>query len=51
MGFRTVVALSNDQAYEWGKDPELGKKIMMAGHYAYRNQDKLPYNLQFPMVM
>ena len=30
MGFRTVVVLSNDQAHEWQKDPELGNKIMHA---------------------
>lgn len=30
MGYRTVVVLINDQAHEWMKDPELGKKISMA---------------------
>jgi hypothetical protein len=30
MGFRTVVVLSNDQAHEWEKDPELGRKIFLA---------------------
>ncbi len=33
MGFRTVVVLSNDQAHEWSKDPELGKKITQAAAY------------------
>lgn len=36
MGFRTVVILSNDTAYEWEQDPELGKKIAKA---AYRLHD------------
>ncbi len=40
MGFRTVVVLSNDQAHEWTKDPELGRKIMDGGlrineHFQY----------------
>jgi len=30
MGFRTVVVLSNDQAHEWEKDPQLGRKIWEA---------------------
>lgn len=30
MGFRTVVVLNNDQASEWEKDPELGRKIFLA---------------------
>ncbi len=30
MGFRTIVALSNDQAHEWQKDPLLGEKIWQA---------------------
>lgn len=27
MGFRTVVVLRNDQAYQWENDPQLGAKI------------------------
>lgn len=30
MGFRTVLALSNDLAHEWDKDPLLGQKIWQA---------------------
>jgi hypothetical protein len=32
MGFRTVVILNNDQAHEWEKDPELGRKIFHAAN-------------------
>lgn len=28
MGFRTVVMLNNDWTHEWGRDPELGRKII-----------------------
>lgn len=31
MGFRTVVVLNNDRASEWEYDPELGRKIFLAG--------------------
>lgn len=34
MGFRTVVMLSNDQAHEWEKDAELGRKIAIAMNHA-----------------
>jgi hypothetical protein len=34
MGFRTVVMLSNDTAYLWQKDAELGDKIALAMNYA-----------------
>lgn len=34
MGFRTVVMLCNDQAHEWEKDPELGRKISRAMNHA-----------------
>lgn len=29
MGFRTIIALNNDQTSEWSEDPELGRKIML----------------------
>jgi hypothetical protein len=29
MGFRTIVALSNDRSSDWERDPELGRKIQM----------------------
>ena len=32
MGHRTVVVLYNDHAHQWSKDPELGRKIMLAMH-------------------
>lgn len=32
MGYRTVVVLNNDEAHNWGKDPELGSKILAASH-------------------
>lgn len=35
MGFRTVVMLSNDQAHEWSKDPELGQKIRRAMNFTH----------------
>ena len=38
MGFRTVVILANDQAHEWEKDPELGRKIFNGIH-----RDHFPY--------
>lgn len=28
MGFRTIVAFSNDRSSDWSNDPELGRKIM-----------------------
>lgn len=28
MGFRTLVALSNDRSSDWNYDPDLGRKIM-----------------------
>lgn len=34
MGYRTVVMLSNDLAYEWENDPLLGKKIATAMQFA-----------------
>lgn len=34
MGFRTVVMLSNDMAYLWQNDDELGNKIAQAMNYA-----------------
>lgn len=34
MGFRTVVMLCNDQAHEWEKDAELGRKIAGAMNHA-----------------
>ena len=34
MGYRTVVILFNDQASEWKKDPELGKKIAAGMNFA-----------------
>ena len=37
MGYRTVVVLRNDQAHEWTRDPELGRKIMDAGLNVNRN--------------
>ncbi len=39
MGFRTVVVLSNDQAHEWEKDPELGRKIFIQANGYGRNGD------------
>lgn len=29
MGFRTIVALSNDQSSAWERNPDLGREIMM----------------------
>lgn len=37
MGFRTIVALSNDQCTAWERDPDLGRKIMALGA---RGEDK-----------
>lgn len=42
MGFRTVVVLINDQAHEWSKDPDLGKKISIAMN-GRRGGDDLGY--------
>ena len=51
MGFRTVVVLSNDQAHEWQRDPELGNKIFHAASKQWcggeegkqRARQELPY--------
>ena len=51
MGFRTVVVLSNDQAHEWQRDPELGNKIFRAASTQWcsgeegkrRARNDLPY--------
>lgn len=54
MGFRTVVVLSNDQASEWEKDPELGKKIAMAMNFAMgtmTEEDKHHANLGYGRVV
>lgn len=54
MGFRTVVVLSNDQAGEWEKDPELGKKIAMAMNFAMGTmsaEDKHHANLGYGRVV
>ena len=29
MGFRTIVALSNDRSSDWERNPDLGREIMM----------------------
>jgi hypothetical protein len=31
MGFRTIVALSNDHSSDWNYNPDLGREIMMLG--------------------
>ena len=53
MGFRTVVILYNDQASEWEKDPELGRKIATGMNYAAGgNYDwNSPANLHYGNVM
>jgi hypothetical protein len=45
MGFRIVLALSNDRAHEWENDPELGKKIFAAAAAKSfgTGRDPLPY--------
>jgi hypothetical protein len=40
MGFRTVVMLSNDMAYQWENDPELGRKISRAMSFANSRERK-----------
>lgn len=31
MGFRTIVALSNDRSSDWERNPDLGREIMILG--------------------
>lgn len=56
MGFRTVVALNNDQAHEWEKDPELGRKIFLAASISQfggdvdRAREMLPYGQAIEQV-
>lgn len=35
MGFRTIVALSNDLSSDWGNDPNLGRKISALASYGH----------------
>ncbi len=50
MGFRTVVVLSNDQAHEWEKDPELGRKIRQ-GAATKNYESPLGRDLQYGSIM
>lgn len=54
MGFRTVVILYNDQASEWEKDPELGRKISIGMNDAMSSLPRdwnSPANLHYGNVM
>lgn len=51
MGFRTVVILFNDNAHEWEKDPELGKKIAAGMHHVHDKDYFSPSYLQYGRVV
>jgi hypothetical protein len=54
MGFRTVVILYNDQASEWEKDAELGRKIAHGMNDAMSSLPRdwnSPANLHYGNVM
>lgn len=48
MGFRTVVVLRNDQANEWEKDPELGRKIFLGASAKCSSGDDQASDQFFP---
>ena len=51
MGFRTVLALSNDLAQEWENDPKLGRKIWEASCRWNRKGDQSGYEFHYGQII